>query len=292
MLFREVKELGYNDSLSLLRQYLYEYRGRPQPEPVIRFETETGKQMQVDWGQMRGGKQPIHAFIAVLGYSRGMMVIFTDNMRNTHLNTVHRLTFEFFQGVPQKIWYDNMKTVVMERDAYGQGQHKLNQSFYQFAKSMGFIPKLCHTYRPQTKGKVERMVGYVRANFFSPLFYQIGSVHRVAKIMRQNNLKAQIGYKRKYIKGCKPSRIADNVLEHDFAPNAQNTAWVSDITYMRTYEGFLYLATVIDLFSRRVVGWSMDKNMDKHLVISALLMAVYQRRPKQPVLLHSDQGRQ
>ncbi|WP_193330725.1 IS3 family transposase [Pseudoalteromonas ulvae] len=118
------------------------------------------------------------------------------------------------------------------------------------------------------------------------------SVHRVAKIMRLNNLRAQIGYKRKYIKGVKPSRIADNVLERDFAPDSPNTAWVSDITYVRTYEGFLYLATVIDLFSRRVVGWSMDKNMDKHLVIRALLMAVYQRRPEQSVLVHSDQGSQ
>ena len=61
---------------------------------------------------------------------------------------------------------------------------------------------------------------------------------------------------------------------------------------MRTYEGFLYLATVIDLFSRRVIGWSMDKNIDKELVIRALLMAVYQRRPKQSVLVHSDQGSQ
>jgi len=81
------------------------------------------------------------------------------------------------------------------------------------------------------------------------------------------------------LKNAKPSRIADNVLERAFAPASPNTAWISDITYVRTYEGFLYLATVIDLFSRRVVGWSMDKNIDKHLVINALLMAVYQRRP-------------
>lgn len=71
-----------------------------------------------------------------------------------------------------------------------------------------------------------------------------------------------------------------------------NTAWVSDITYVRNYEGFLYLATVIDLFSSRVVGWSMDKNMDKHLVIGALLMAVYKRRPKDSMLVHSEQGSQ
>lgn len=169
VLFREVKALGYTGSLSLLRQYLYQYRGKSTPEPIVRFETEAGKQMQVDWGQMRAGKQPIHAFIAVLGYSRGMMVIFTDNMRYDTLEQCHRLTFEYFQGIPKEVWYDNMKTVVIERDAYGDGQHKLNQAFYQFAKSMGFIPKLCHTYRPQTKGKVERMVRYVRDNFFRPL---------------------------------------------------------------------------------------------------------------------------
>ncbi|WP_422389559.1 IS21 family transposase [Candidatus Regiella endosymbiont of Tuberolachnus salignus] len=169
VLFRELKELGYTGSLSLLRQYLYLYRGKPTPEPIVRFETEAGKQMQVDWGQMRGGKSPLHVFIAVLGYSRAMMVIFTDNMRYDTLEHCHRLTLDYFQSVPREVWYDNMKTVVVERDAYGEGKHKLNQAFYPFAKSMGFIPKLCHTYRPQTKGKVERMVRYVRDNFFRPL---------------------------------------------------------------------------------------------------------------------------
>jgi putative transposase len=67
---------------------------------------------------------------------------------------------------------------------------------------------------------------------------------------------------------------------------------VSDITYIRTHEGFLYVATVIDLYSRRIVGWSMDKTMHRHLVINALLMAVWQRNSKNEVLLHSDQGSQ
>ena len=118
------------------------------------------------------------------------------------------------------------------------------------------------------------------------------SVNRVAKIMRQHKLKAQIGYKHRHIKGGKTSRIADNLLARQFNPPAPNQSWVSDITYIRTYEGFLYVATVMDLFSRRIVGWSMDKNMDKHLVIKALLMAVYQRQPKADVLVHSDQGSQ
>jgi len=118
------------------------------------------------------------------------------------------------------------------------------------------------------------------------------SVHRVARIMRKNKLKAQIGYKRRYIKGGKLASVAANHLDRNFSPDAPNQAWVSDITYVRTYEGFLYLATVLDLFSRRIVGWSMDKSIDRHLVLNALLMAVWKRQPKEAVLVHSDQGSQ
>ena len=169
VLFREIKAQGYTGSISLLRHYLYDYRGKKVLQEIVRFETPPGKQMQVDWGQMRGGKNPIHAFVAVLGYSRALFVQFTDNMRYDTLEACHRQAFEYFRGIPQQIWYDNMKTVVLERDAYGEGRHRLNQSFYQFSKTMGFLPKLCRPYRPQTKGKVERMVRYVRDNFYRPL---------------------------------------------------------------------------------------------------------------------------
>ena len=118
------------------------------------------------------------------------------------------------------------------------------------------------------------------------------SVHRVAKIMRHNKLCARIGYKRRYFKGGKTAHVADNLLNRDFNPDAPNTAWVSDITYVRTYEGFLYVATVLDLFSRRIVGWAMGKHIDRHLVIDALLMAKLRRQPGNDVLLHSDQGSQ
>ena len=121
---------------------------------------------------------------------------------------------------------------------------------------------------------------------------EICSVHRVAKIMRENRLRAQIGYKRRYMKGGKLGSIAGNILDRKFSPDMPNQAWVSDITYVRTYEGFLYVATVLDLFSRRIVGWSMDKNIDRHLVIRALMMAVWKRQPKATVLVHSDQGSQ
>ncbi len=71
-----------------------------------------------------------------------------------------------------------------------------------------------------------------------------------------------------------------------------NISWVTDITYIRTQEGWLYLAVVLDLFSRQIVGWAMKSRMTADLAVDALLMAVWRRKPKQPVLVHSDQGSQ
>lgn len=175
VLFRELKELKYTGGITLVRDYIRNEVNCAEEKEIIRFETNPGKQMQVDWGQMRGGKNPLHAFVCVLGYSRALFVVITDNMRYETLEACHRLAFEYFQGVPEQVWYDNMKTVVITRDAYGEGKHRFHKSFYQFAKEVGFIPKLCRPYRPQTKGKVERMVRYVRDNFYNPLSTKLRS---------------------------------------------------------------------------------------------------------------------
>jgi len=170
VLFREIKAMNYTGGITLVRDFIRMQVYFEAEKEIIRFETQPGKQMQVDWGQMRGGKDPIHAFVCVLGYSRALFVVLTDNMRYETLEECHRLAFEYFQGVPEQIWYDNMKTVVIARDAYGEGKHRFHKGFYQFAKEAEFIPKLCRPYRPQTKGKVERMVRYVRDNFYNPLY--------------------------------------------------------------------------------------------------------------------------
>ncbi|MGM5018219.1 DDE-type integrase/transposase/recombinase, partial [Escherichia coli] len=110
-------------------------------EPAVRFETEPGRQMQVDWGTMRNGRSPLHVFVAVLGYSRMLYIEFTDNMRYDTLETCHRNAFRFFGGVPREVLYDNMKTVVLQRDAYQTGQHRFHPSLWQFGKEMGFSPR-------------------------------------------------------------------------------------------------------------------------------------------------------
>jgi len=118
------------------------------------------------------------------------------------------------------------------------------------------------------------------------------SENRVARLMKQAKLKANIGYKRRYFKSSVPALIADNHLQQQFVVCEPDTAWVADITYIKTYEGWLYLAVVLDLFSRKIIGWSMQPNMTKDIVIKALLMAVWRRSPKQEVVVHSDQGSQ
>ena len=110
--------------------------------------------------------------------------------------------------------------------------------------------------------------------------------------MRENKLKPPIGYKRGYIKGTKLANVAANILDGNFIPDEPNRAWVSDISYVRTYEGFLSVATVLDLFSRRIVGWSMDKSMDRHLGSRALIMAGWTPQPKEKALVHRHQGSQ
>ena len=86
--------------------------------------------------------------------------------------------------------------------------------------------------------------------------------------------------------------VARNVLNRDFSPSAPNRAWGTDITYLWTQEGWIYLAVVIDLYSRRVVGWSIDRRMKKALVIRALMMAVNLRQPPPGLIHHSDRDSQ
>ena len=117
--------------------------------------------------------------------------------------------------------------------------------------------------------------------------------NRVARLASLAGIKAQIGYKRRpgsY--GGKPSLVIDNTLDRQFDVEAPDRVWVTDITYIRTLEGFAYLAVVIDLYSRRVVGWSMQSRQTTDMVLQALLMAVWRRKPKSKVLIHSDQGSQ
>jgi len=119
------------------------------------------------------------------------------------------------------------------------------------------------------------------------------NVKTVARIMRENDIVAK---RRRKFKVTTDSNhrlaVAENLLDRQFTVTAPNRVWVSDITYIPTWEGWLYLATVQDLFSRKIVGWSMQPRMTWQLVIDALEMAVDRRRPEPGLLCHSDRGSQ
>jgi putative transposase len=115
---------------------------------------------------------------------------------------------------------------------------------------------------------------------------------RVARLMQQAQLRSVRGYKRPRYKAGKPATIAPNRLAQQFTTATPDQVWVTGITYLRPHEGWLYLAVVLDLYSRAVVGWSMKPTLATALALDALMMALWRRQPKQPVIIHSDQGSQ
>ncbi|HFU0096798.1 TPA: IS3 family transposase, partial [Escherichia coli] len=117
-------------------------------------------------------------------------------------------------------------------------------------------------------------------------------VNRVWRLMKRVGIKAQVGYRSPRARKGEASIVSPNRLQRQFNPDAPDERWVTDITYIRTHEGWLYLAVVVDLFSRKIIGWSMQSRMTKDIVLNALLMAVWRRNPEKQVLIHSDQGSQ
>lgn len=163
--------------------------------------------------------------------------------------------------------------------------------------------------KPESKRCLEdqRLLGRIRQSWLeSGAVYGYRKVHddlrdlgetcgpnRVYRLMREAAICSQTGYRRR--PGCRSGKaavVAPNRLQQQFDVAEPNLAWVTDITYIRTHEGWLFLAVVIDLFSRQVVGWSMQPRMERELALNALLMAVWRRQPKQTVTVHSDQGSQ
>jgi transposase len=167
-LLPEIQAMGYAGSISTVRRYLHDLR--PEQERhrklTVRFETPPGKQAQADWGycgrftDAQGHLVPVYAFVMVLGFSRMLYVEFTSSMHLPVLIRCHMHAFEFFGGWTHEMMYDNMKQVRLN-------QQELNPLFVDFAGHYGFAIKTHRIRRPRTKGKVERMVHYVKDNFLN-----------------------------------------------------------------------------------------------------------------------------
>jgi len=117
------------------------------------------------------------------------------------------------------------------------------------------------------------------------------SENRVARRMRKNNIKAKTKKRFKVTTHSKHTHpIAENLLSQDFTAQRPDQVWASDITYLWTREGWLYLAVILDLFSRRIVGWSLSHRLGQELVLNAFQQALWRRRPGPGVIFHSDRG--
>jgi transposase InsO family protein len=117
------------------------------------------------------------------------------------------------------------------------------------------------------------------------------SKKRVERLMRELGIRAR--HKRQFRVTTNSNHkypVAPNLLNRQFKVNVPNQVWVTDITYIRTFEGWLYLAAVMDLFSRKIVGWSMSETIDTDLAIAALKMAIHRRKPSKGLMHHSDRG--
>lgn len=156
---------------------------------------------------------------------------------------------------------------------------KTNQTLTQAIKAI-------FTQSRQTYG--HRRVKHVLKQQGNPV-----SKHRVARLMKAADLTPKTKKKFKATTNSKHKLpVHDNHLQRDFTPEEINQAWTSDITYIWTSEGWLYLAVILDLFSRQVIGWAMDKRMTETLVMNALNMALFRRKISSGLLLHSDRGSQ
>ncbi len=167
VLAREIAERGYEGCVKAVGTFVRGLKPTRKDDPVVRFETEPGKQMQVDWIEFK--RDRLSAFVATLGHCRASYVEYVTDERIETLIGCHMRAFEFFGGVPKEVLYDNVKTVVLTRDAYGPGLHRFHPTLWDVARHYGFQPRLCRPYRAKTKGKVERFNSYLRHCFHVPL---------------------------------------------------------------------------------------------------------------------------
>lgn len=173
-LYTMVKERGYPGGLDHFRHLISCYRPRPAAEAYLRLRTLPGEQAQVDWGHFGSmtigqAKRPLMAFVMVLSYSRKIYLHFYLNQRTENFLRGHEQAFQTFAGVPRVLLYDNLKSVVLER----QGNAiRFNPTLLAFAAHYHFEPRPCAVYRGNEKGRVERAIQYIRHHFFAARTYR------------------------------------------------------------------------------------------------------------------------
>jgi len=169
-LYREIQDQGFTGKYGIVKNFIREVRPKNDVPAVYRYETKPGVQAQVDWAEcgkieIDGKIRKLYCFTMILGFSRMRFAEFTLQIDVFTLIQCHLKAFSYFGGYPQEILYDNMKQIVLDRKQVSS-ESKWNSKFEDFCRHYGFIPRLCRPYRPQTKGKIESTVKFVKRDFF------------------------------------------------------------------------------------------------------------------------------
>jgi len=168
VILREIQADGYEGGYSILLEYIQPKRVLRPGRATVRFETEPGQQLQSDWGEVvvevAGVRRKVHFIVNELGYSRRFHFWCTESEDAEHTYEGIIRSFEYFGGLTTEVLVDNQKSAVLQ--ASNTGSPRFNERFVDLAGHYGFTPRACKPYRARTKGKDERMVGYVKNNFF------------------------------------------------------------------------------------------------------------------------------
>ena len=170
-ILEEIRKQGYDGGYTILKDYCATVRKDRRIPAVYRYETDPGKQAQVDFGEfgyieIDGKRKKLYAFSMILGYSRMRYAEFTTDISTENVIRMHLNAFRYFGGFTDTILYDNTKQIVLERKIPAS-ESRFNPKFRDFAEYYGIVIRLCFPNRAQTKGKIESTIKYLRHNFWN-----------------------------------------------------------------------------------------------------------------------------
>ncbi len=170
-ILEEIRKLGYEGGYTILKEYCASIRKDRRIPAVYRYETDPGKQAQVDFGdfghiEIDGVSRKLYAFSMILGFSRMRYAEYTTDISTENVINMHINAFRYYGGFTDTILYDNTKQVVLERKIKAS-ESRFNPKFRDFTEYYGIVIRLCYPYRAQTKGKIESTIKYLRHNFWN-----------------------------------------------------------------------------------------------------------------------------
>ena len=170
-ILEEIRKIGYEGGYTILKEYCASIRKDRRIPAVYRYETDPGKQAQVDFGdfghiEIDGVSRKLYAFSMILGFSRMRYAEYTTDISTENVINMHINAFRYYGGFTDTILYDNTKQVVLERKIKAS-ESRFNPKFRDFTEYYGIVIRLCYPYRAQTKGKIESTIKYLRHNFWN-----------------------------------------------------------------------------------------------------------------------------